>query len=91
MRRGLRVSRRGEEMAHVYPSPLGTVDDMLKHAHYIKAQFGAEHVGLGPANCFPAQRDAGRAAGRSPVRAQGLLARFALRGIRRRPGCRVSR
>ncbi len=39
---------RGKEMANVEPSPLGTVDDMLKHADYVKSRVGAQHVGLGP-------------------------------------------
>jgi membrane dipeptidase len=39
---------RGKEMANVEPSPLGTVDDMLRHADYLKKRIGAEHVGLGP-------------------------------------------
>jgi membrane dipeptidase len=39
---------RGKEMAHVEPSPLGTVDDMLKHADYLKQRIGARHVGMGP-------------------------------------------
>lgn len=39
---------RGKEMANVEPSPLGTVDDMLKHADYLKKRIGARHVGLGP-------------------------------------------
>ena len=39
---------RGKEMAQVEPSPLGTVDDMVKHADHIKKIAGARHVGLGP-------------------------------------------
>ena len=39
---------RGKEMAEVEPSPLGTVDDMVRHADHIKKLVGAEHVGLGP-------------------------------------------
>lgn len=39
---------RGKEMAHLDPSPLGTVDDFVKHADHIKNLVGAEHVGLGP-------------------------------------------
>ena len=39
---------RGEEMAHLAKSPLGTVDDFLEHAEYIRDLVGIEHVGLGP-------------------------------------------
>ena len=39
---------RGKEMANVEPSPLGTVDDMVRHADHIKKLVGAQHVGLGP-------------------------------------------
>ena len=39
---------RGEEMAHLARSPLGTVDDFLEHAEYMRDLVGIEHVGLGP-------------------------------------------
>lgn len=39
---------RGKDMANVEPSPLGTVEDLVNHADYLKKRIGAEHVGLGP-------------------------------------------
>jgi membrane dipeptidase len=39
---------RGKEMANVEPSPLGGIEDFLKHADYLKSRIGADHVSWGP-------------------------------------------
>jgi membrane dipeptidase len=39
---------RGKEMADVEPSPLGTVENLVDHADYLKKRIGADKVGLGP-------------------------------------------
>jgi membrane dipeptidase len=39
---------RGKEMANVEPSPLGTVENLVDHADYLKKRIGADKVGLGP-------------------------------------------
>ena len=38
----------GAEIAHLSESPLGTVDNMLDHAEYMRELVGADHIGLGP-------------------------------------------
>jgi membrane dipeptidase len=52
---------RGNEMAHLDTSPLGTVDDYVKHADHIKKLVGAKHVGLGPDFTFGMSRERDRA------------------------------
>ena len=39
---------RGEEMAQVHETPLGTTHDMIRHLEYMKDLVGIDHIGLGP-------------------------------------------
>ena len=54
---------RGREIAHLSESPLGTVDNMLDHAEYMRELVGADHIGLGPDFTW----------GRSPIRDRAIF------------------